>query len=156
MTHIWTQLGLSYTIKQIYDKHKVIWWGRVNVKETMMRDDFIKQQNITYLDGKHKRGSWRLHKNLAIFMGTWAFNHLDDVFYFQYVDEVNGIKVPFAIGIQTPSQLQSMVSLGDNGVISMDATFNTNDVKFHFFTLMVFDAHHTRIDALPSHGVKPT
>jgi hypothetical protein len=35
-----------------------------------------------------------------------------------------------------------MVSLGDNGAISMDATFNTNDVKFHLFTLMVFDAHH--------------
>jgi hypothetical protein len=63
---------------------------------------------------------------------SWAFNHLDDVVYFQYVDEVNRIKVPFAIGIQTPSQLQSMVSLGGNGVISMDATFNTNDVNFHF------------------------
>jgi hypothetical protein len=23
----------------------------------------------------------------------------------------------------------------------MDVTFNTNDVKFHLFTLMVFDAH---------------
>jgi hypothetical protein len=63
-------------------------------------------------------------------MGTWAFNHLDDVFYFLYVGEVNGIKVPFTIGIQTPSQLQSMVSLGDNGVISMHATFGTNDVNF--------------------------
>jgi len=35
-----------------------------------------------------------------------------------------------------------MVSLDDNGVISMDATFSTNDVKFHLFTLMVFDAHY--------------
>jgi hypothetical protein len=35
-----------------------------------------------------------------------------------------------------------MVSLGNNGVVSMDATFNTNDMKFHLFTLMVFDAHH--------------
>jgi hypothetical protein len=34
-----------------------------------------------------------------------------------------------------------MVSLGNNGAISMDATFGTNDVKFHLFTLMVFDAH---------------
>jgi hypothetical protein len=24
----------------------------------------------------------------------------------------------------------------------MDATFGTNDVKFHLFTLMDFDAHH--------------
>jgi hypothetical protein len=28
---MWTQLGLRYTMKQIYDKHKEIWWARVNV-----------------------------------------------------------------------------------------------------------------------------
>ncbi len=38
-------------------------------------------------------------------MYTWAFNHLNDVFYFQNTNEVNGIKVPFIIGIQIPSQL---------------------------------------------------
>jgi hypothetical protein len=70
---------------------------------------------------------------------------LDDVFYFQDVSEVNGIKIPFIIGIQILSQLQSMVSLHDNGVVSMDATFSTNDVKFHLFTLMVFDAHCTEM-----------
>jgi hypothetical protein len=65
------------------------------------------------------------------------------VFYFQDASEDNGIHVPFAIGIQTPFQLQAMVSLGDNGAISMDVTFDTNDVKFHLFTLMVLDAHRT-------------
>ncbi len=86
--------------------------------------------------------SWCLHKNPAISFCTWAFSHPNDVFYFQNVSENNGIHIPFTIGIQTPSQLQAMVSLGDNGAISMDATFGTNDVKFHLFTLMVFDAHH--------------
>jgi hypothetical protein len=38
-----------------------------------------------------------------------------------------------------------MVSLHDNGVVSMDATFGTNDVKFHLCTLMVFDAHCTKM-----------
>jgi len=64
------------------------------------------------------------------------------VFYFQDASDDNGIHVPFTIGIRTPPQLQAMVSLDDNGVISMDATFSTNDVKFHLFTLMVFDAHY--------------
>jgi hypothetical protein len=41
--HNWTQLGLGYTIKQIYYKHKAIWWARINVGEAMIRDDFIKQ-----------------------------------------------------------------------------------------------------------------
>jgi hypothetical protein len=70
-------------------------------------------------------------------------SHPNDVFYSQDASEDNGIHVPLTIGIQTPSQLQTMVLLSDNGAISMDATFNTNDVKFHLFTLMVFDAHRT-------------
>jgi hypothetical protein len=45
--HIWTQLGLGYTIKQTYDKHKAIWWTRINAKEVMIRDDFTRQQDIT-------------------------------------------------------------------------------------------------------------
>jgi len=140
--HIWTQLGLGYTVKQIYDKHKVIWWAKINAGETITMDDFIRQQNSAYLDCKHKKNSWRLHKNLAISLHTWAFSHSNDVFYFQNASEDNGIHVWFIIGIQTPFHLQTMVSLGDNGAISMDVTFNTNDVKFHLFTLMVFDAHH--------------
>jgi hypothetical protein len=141
VTHIWTQLGLGYIVKQIYDKPKVIWWDIVNVGKTMTKDDFIRQEDITYLDRKHKRGSWCLQKKPTISMCTWAFNHFNDVFYFPNVDEVIGIKVPFTIKIQTPSQLQSKVSLGDNELISMDATFDTNDMKFHLFTLMVFNVH---------------
>ncbi len=52
--HIWGQLHLRYTMKQIYDKHKAIWWARINAREMMTQDNFIKQQNIAYLDPKHK------------------------------------------------------------------------------------------------------
>jgi hypothetical protein len=38
-----------------------------------------------------------------------------------------------------------MLSYGHNGAISMDATFGTNDMKFHLFTLMAFDDHHTGV-----------
>jgi hypothetical protein len=65
------------------------------------------------LDCKHKKRNWLLHKNLTIFVSTWAFSDPDDVFYFQNASEDNGIHVPFTIRIQTPSQLQAMVSLGD-------------------------------------------
>jgi len=61
--YVWNQLWLRYIVKQIYDKHKIIWWARVNVGEPMIKDDFIKAQNIVYWDRKHKRGNWRLHKN---------------------------------------------------------------------------------------------
>jgi len=38
---IWTQLGLRYTVKQIYDKHKEIQWAWVNVGECMTQNDFL-------------------------------------------------------------------------------------------------------------------
>jgi hypothetical protein len=44
-----------------------------------------------------------------------------------------------------------MVSLSDDGAISMDTTFSTNDVKFQLFTLMVFDAHHTEVPNCMDH-----
>jgi hypothetical protein len=40
--HIWAQLSLGYTTKNIYDNHKAIWWERVNVGQSMIRDDFIR------------------------------------------------------------------------------------------------------------------
>jgi hypothetical protein len=67
------------------------------------------------------------------------------VFYFEDIDEVNGIHITFTIGIQTPSQLQSIVSLSNNGAVLMDATFGILDMKFHLFMLMVFDAHHIKM-----------
>jgi hypothetical protein len=54
--HIWTQLGLSYTIEQIYNKHEAIWWARINVKVTMIRIDFIKQTRHYLLGSQtHKK-----------------------------------------------------------------------------------------------------
>jgi hypothetical protein len=43
-------------VKQIYDKHKEIWWARANAGEWMTRDDFLQLQDITYLDQKHNKG----------------------------------------------------------------------------------------------------
>jgi hypothetical protein len=63
---IWTQLGLGYIVKQIYDKHKEIWWAHVNASQQMIRDDFLQLQNISYLDQKHKKGIWCSQKNLAL------------------------------------------------------------------------------------------
>jgi len=33
--HKWAQLSLGYMTKQIYDKHKTIWWERVNASQNM-------------------------------------------------------------------------------------------------------------------------
>ncbi len=61
--------------------------------------------------------------------------------FFQDVGEINETQVPFTIGVQTPTQCESMLSYGHTGAISMDATFGTNDMKFYIFTLTWFDDH---------------
>jgi hypothetical protein len=90
-----------------------------------------------------------IRKGIGVYTLTlqfqWALQHLKDVFFFQDVGEINGTQVPFTIGIQTPTQCESMLSYGHNGAISMDATFGTNDMKFHLFTLMGFDDHRTGV-----------
>jgi hypothetical protein len=93
------------------------------------------------LDKKHKKGSWHLHTNPTISIRSWALQHPEDVLFLQDVGEINGTQVPFTIGIQTLIQCESMLSYGHNGANSMDATFGTNDMKFHLFTLMGFKHH---------------
>jgi len=54
--HIWIQLGLGYIVKQIYHKHKAIWWTRINAKEMMIRDDFIRNKTLfTWITNTHKK-----------------------------------------------------------------------------------------------------
>jgi len=67
------------------------------------------------------------------------------VLFFQDVGEINGTQIPFTISIQTPTQCESMLSYGHNDAISMDATFGTNDMKFHLFTLIAFNDHRTSV-----------
>jgi hypothetical protein len=81
--------------KKIYDTHKIIWWERVNVNQSMIQDDFIWLQNIAYSNLKHKKGSWCLHTNLAISIWFWIFQHLKDVFFFQDFGKINGTEISF-------------------------------------------------------------
>jgi hypothetical protein len=69
--YIWNQLWLRYIMKQIYDKHKVIWWARVNVGEPMIKDDFIKAQNIVYWDQSTRGvvGAYMRTQNFYIIVG---------------------------------------------------------------------------------------
>ncbi len=78
---------------------------------------------------------------MVISIQRWTFNHSENDFYFQDAGEVNGIEIPFIVGIQILVQLQSMISCIHNEPISMYVTFGINDMKFHLFTLIVFHAH---------------
>jgi hypothetical protein len=53
-------------MKQIYDKHKEIWWAQPNAGEWMTWDDFLQLQYIAYLNWKDKKGTWHLHTNSTL------------------------------------------------------------------------------------------
>jgi len=88
------------------------------------------------LDWKHKKGNWCLHTNLTISIQSWALQLPEDVFFFQNVGEINEIRVPFTMDIQTPTQCESMLSYGHNGPFLWMPHLAQNDMKFHLFTLM--------------------
>lgn len=46
----------------------MIWWQCMKAKNVMIRDEFIKHHNITYLHHKHKKWNWSLHKNPIIYV----------------------------------------------------------------------------------------
>jgi hypothetical protein len=71
-----------------------------------------------------------LHKNPTISVQSWVLGHPKQIFFIQKTSQVNGIHVPVTLGIQTPTQCQTMLTFGHNGMISMDATFATNEVKY--------------------------
>jgi hypothetical protein len=105
---------------------------------------YLRNPQTIWISSRHVGISFEIYTcGHTTFVQSWTFQYLDDVFFFQEIGKVNGIQVPFTIGIQTLIQCQSMLSCGHNGIISMDAKFYTNDTKLHLFTLMGFDAHHT-------------
>jgi len=74
-----------------------------------------------------------LHKNLAIPIQSWALGPPKQIFFIQEVGQVNGIHVPFTLGIHTLTQCQTV------------PTFEKNDLKYRLFTLMGFHGHHSGI-----------
>jgi hypothetical protein len=77
-----------------------------------------------------------LHNNPTVPIQSRVESHLDDIFYVEDIGEVNGIQVPFTIGIHALAQFQIVLQFGYNGAISMYVTFGTNYVKYHLVTLM--------------------
>jgi hypothetical protein len=83
-----------------------------------------------------------LAQNPGCFNSILGFRASRTNIFHSKASQVNGIHVPFTLSIHKPTQYQNMLTFGHNGAISMDVTFGMNDVKYHLFTLMGFNAHH--------------
>jgi hypothetical protein len=132
---IWTQLKLGYTWNKFMTNTKNF-GGHEQMRLNRWPMMISHNQDIAYLDQKHKEEHLALaHKPSALHSITglcsswWCFLFLGC----RWNEWDLG---PFQL---SPTQLQAMLQFGHNGLISMDATFGTNDVKYHSFTLMAFD-----------------
>ena len=82
-------------------------------------------------------GVWHRHKNDALSVQMWALEKKDSMFFLQKKDDV--VRYPFTLGIQMQWQFDVMLKWGNDGAILMDATFGNNHMKYHLFTLLVFN-----------------
>jgi hypothetical protein len=110
-----------------------------------MTQDFFMISRYGLLDSKTQEGHLMLAQKPSTFHSVMGLCSSYLCFYFLDANEVNGIHVFVTIEIQKPTKFQAMFQFNDNGLISMDAMFGTNNVKYHLFTLMVFDFHRTRV-----------
>ena len=83
-----------------------------------------------------------MYKNILVIVNMWKLENLNVIFYYQNGDATGGVS--FTIGIQTPWQKTTLLKYENDGCISMDATFGTNDLMYHLFILVDFDKWHNR------------
>ena len=137
------QLHKGHTPKYIYEVHKKTWIDRVKNKLQTSKDDFLSLGDIRYYEGRQMMGIWYRNKNDALSVHMWALENQESVFFSQDRDDVVGY--PFILGIQMQRQFEAMLRWANHGAISMDATFGTNHMKFHLFTLMVIDDYRNSV-----------
>ncbi len=76
-------------------------------------------------------------------VNIWKLKNPNVIFFYQNEDATG--YVHFTIGIQISWQKSTLLKYGKDGCIAMDATFGTNDLMYHLFTLVVFDEWHNGI-----------
>ena len=86
---------------------------------------------------------WYRNKNDVLSVHMWALENQDSVFFSQDRDDIVGYL--FILGIQMQWQFEAILRWTNRGAISMDATFGTNHMKFHLFTLMVIDDYRNSV-----------
>lgn len=137
------RLDDGLTARQVFEEHKKIWYeGRIQ-KKNHSKDNSLLLKNIRYYEHERKKGIWYRHKNVLLSVNFWRLENSHTIFFYQDSDAGRG--VPFTIGIQTLWQKDTVLKYGKNSCISMDATFGTNDLMYHLFTLVVSNEWHNGI-----------
>jgi hypothetical protein len=123
--------------RQVFEEHKKVWYEGWTKHRKHSKDNSLLLKHVRYYEYQRKKNIWYKHKNTLVSVNMWKLENLNVIFYYQNDDVTGG--VPFTIGIQTSWQKTSLLKYEKHGCKSMDATFGTNNLMYHLFTLVVFD-----------------
>eukprot|EP01018_Ginkgo_biloba_P023862 Gb_15783 [translate_table: standard] len=124
----------------IFDNHTLTVEAKVAINgKSSHRDYFLTGQDIYNLKAsKLPLTSYKVKRTIVFEIG---FNDtMIECFYIKICQII-----PFILGIQSTWKLEHMVKFGKNNLIATDSTFGTNKLKYHLFTLIVFDTHHNGV-----------
>lgn len=93
------------------------------------RDLFLTMRDILNIACKMENVTLHTNPDDAISVHNWVTDNTPHVFFYQPMNSTN--QKPFALGIQTRWQLETMCKYGHNSLLAMDATFGTNKYKVH-------------------------
>ncbi|MCO5559038.1 hypothetical protein L7F22_012630 [Adiantum nelumboides] len=128
----------GFTPQQVFSHHIGI------AEQNMMggslhktRDLFLTMRDILNIACKMENITIHTDSDDAKSVHNWVADNASHVFFYQPMDSVN--EKPFALGIQTTWQLETICKYGNRGLLAMDSTFGTNKYKFQLYTVLVFD-----------------
>ena len=102
--------------------------------QELHRDMFLHEIDVRNIATKLAKETYMLDKSDAKSVKLWLQQNREKVFHYQKTGvpvqgELNGLNMPFTIGIQDTWQQEMMLKYGHMGAVSFDATFGTNVKK---------------------------
>ena len=134
---------MELTARQIFKEPKNVWYEGWTKNRNYSKDNSLLLKHVCYYDYQKIKNIWYMHKNALVSVNMWKLENHNLVFYYQNGDTTGGVTE--TNGVQTLWQKITLLKYRKDGCNSMDATFGTNDLMYHLFTLVVFDDWHNEI-----------
>ncbi|MCO5608161.1 hypothetical protein L7F22_062367 [Adiantum nelumboides] len=128
----------GFTPQQVFSHHiGIAKQNMMGVSLRKTRDLFLTMRDILNIACKMENITIHTDFDDAKSVHNWVVDNASHVFFYQPMDSVN--EKPFALGIQTTWQLETICKYGNRGLLAMDSTLGTNKYKFQLYTVLVFD-----------------
>lgn len=142
---VFALLCAGFTVHQVFDRHVRALHERQqrNLAYHISRDDFLTPKDVSNIAKQLAHIRHEADDDDALSTRLWCLLNKGDVFIYQ--EQSAADNVDFILGLQTDWQLDMMLKFGHDRLLAMNSTLGTNEFKFHLYTILVFDQHHSGI-----------